>query len=248
MKKFFSIFSVTFMVFFSSMLSAQTVNDAINFDPSKSFFSAEALDAIIATAKVAGTVESLPKNITEMSMKDIAILGQTSFRKIAEKIEATGYVQTGEQDDVKLIGHTDVIKVGTSSVRLTGKKIPIMQQTDQYILTRELAEFFSNINTLNFWKDLPETKGVENFNYAIEAGMRLNEMMEDVILRNPDAIQYRLENVKDAFVASKFPVNATEIVNKEVVVLDALKTLKSVLETVPVPRKAVAFPIPVRYQ
>lgn len=247
MKKFFSIFSVAFVAFFSSTLNAQTVNDAINYNPNKSFFTAEVLDAIIKTAEVAETLGSLPRDITEMSMADIAVLGQTSFRKIATKIEATGYIQTGEENDVRLIGHTDVIKVGLSSLKETGRKIPVMQQTEQYVLTRELAEFFSNKTTLDFWKDFPETKGVTNFNYSIEAAISLNESMADVILKSADAVKYGLENVRDAFVASKFPVNATEIANKELVVLDALKTLKSTLETIPVSRKHTII-IPVRYQ
>jgi hypothetical protein len=121
----------------------------------------------------------------------------------------------------------------------------IKKESGDYRMNRELGKFFADNSTLNYWKNFEGTKGIANFSLVVESCLKLNEVMTLAVLKTPEAGTNEVKNAQEAF-TGKYTLNATDVMNNDVEVLDALRSVKDVLVTLPVKRD-ILIPVTLRY-
>lgn len=145
--------------------------------------------------------------------------------------------------NISTISDREITELGDEAFRKINSMIK--KEAGDYVMTRELGKFFADSNTLNFWKSFEGTKGIMNFSLAVDACIKLNEVMTAAVLKTPEAKTCEVKDAKEAF-SGKYTLNATEVMNRDVEVLDALRSVKEVLNTIPVRRESL-IPVTIRY-
>jgi hypothetical protein len=144
--------------------------------------------------------------------------------------------------NISTITNSKITELGREAFEKIGTMIK--KDGGDYKMTRGLGKFFADNNTLNYWKNFEGTKGIANFSLAVEACLKLNEVMTLAVLKTPEAATCEVKDAREAF-TGKYTLNATDVLNADVEVLDALRSAKEALLSLPVKRDFLA---PVRYQ